>query len=371
MEGNFNGLSDPADVLAAATVEQARAAGVNVDGNNPPTEEPIIETQIVTDPLVVDTITDPIITNTPSLEPTPVNWEEISKGTIKSYEDLEALTNRAKLAEQYEQDLSNIQSPWVNDDVKQLDAFIRTTGIKNIPEAAGLLQRVIAFDPETTDGLEAKVLSEIIKNPSLLRYEERLRTQLEEQYGLTEDSDPLERDFTLTRLKSDAIDLVSKIADIKASIAKANEPYQAPARANQDALVQSWQPAIENLGKQISKFEVPFLKADGKVEKGFTLDISQEQVAEMMQVALNAVRMQNVPLNNETVVQVQNMVQSQIAAQNVAKIASMADKLGYERAKRELDATYNNPSGLQTKQPDGQQATETPQEFTARQLGLS
>lgn len=367
------------NIMAESGIEPPNPPQPNDPTNEPPT--PPANDPPANEPPVTPTATQVEITDEIRLKEINSLWgtefKSIDEFKAKKTELDELPTYKSKVEELSK----NPPKKYASAVVEELNNFIAATGIDDIRVSKELKR----FEATTEkDPIEAMVLAEIVKDPTLLDKKELLRKTISSQYNVAINPD-LEGDEL--RAEQERVELVKfkMERDAKSAFAAIDEVgnkvknYKDPDSANAEQSNQKreqtkalWSETFDKVGKDIFKsveISVPVGKdKDGKEQfKAIdTIELTPTQQAEAIARVVEIAAANNFELTNENLQSLVNAQKEVLAFQNYrASVAKYVDaRLAEERLNWEKG--IYNPSSTKIELPtEGQQGTEERDFFKA------
>jgi hypothetical protein len=250
------------------------------------------------------------------------------------------------------------------------------TGIDDI----SFIKEIKRFDAaETKDPIEALVLAEILKDPSLIEKKDLLKKSIQREYKLSVDPDlegeeleiaqenaDMER-FRLDRKAAEASKEINSIMDkVKNAgpILTVNETLK-----QRQALKAQWENVVEpNVDKLFTK--IPITVPKGKDSNGKeifetldTLELSQEEAKVQAKLVLEAVVSSGLELTQENLIKAVSERYAAIQANNMGAILSKVHAKAESAARLEWEKKASNPSQIKVETPITSKTEKTPSQL--------
>lgn len=263
-----------------------------------------------------------------------------------------------------------------NDKLRELNTFAETTGI----DSPTVFEKIKHFDAtDKKDPIEALVLAEILKDPSLASRTDLLRKSIAKEYKTSipneEDLDGNElqeardnAELETFRLERNAAKAQKEISDVLDKV-KAGTPNETirDIQAKREVIRDSWDKYLSD------KHEMLFAKIPVQVPKGKdangndileTIDnitLSKEEQKEVALAIVKEASSKGLELNQENFVKLIPKHYDRILARNIAKVTNSISSKKEAQIRLELEKKYSNPSNLkiETKVPAGNDKPKT------------
>ena len=258
-----------------------------------------------------------------------------------------------------------------NEKIMEINTFATLTGIDDV----NVINKFKAYQAaETKNPIDALVLAELIKDPSLAGKETILRKSIERQYNTKVDEylegdelveakeqaeiEQLRLDRTAAVAQKEIDQLMGKVKD-----SQGYNTYGQTHQQKSETKAQ-WEQAMEaNMDKLFSK--VPILVPKGKDAKGeeqfdVVAEVSlskEEQKAYSQMLVENAVRSGSV-LTQDALVKELSIVYDVIKGRNSAQVLSSKIAEAEGKLRLELEKSIHNPTQLKVETPATPRATE-------------
>ncbi len=341
-----NGLDIEDDLVNAMVKNSQPAAPVETPPVTPPTT-PVAETPVVTPPVEVpadpnapatlETPAPPAAEIPPTEIPAPVIdknkiLEEISKGSIKSEEDLN------KFIEEYNKNKEVTESEEYQETLK-----LRAWRDKGYP--AELFTPIQEMDTQTIDELSVEDTLKIkmkFENPEFT--EEDINLMINQEYKQDADENK-EVDIRAGKLRMQmaARGYKEQLRELKElAYVPTFENKQAEVQAAEEKRMSTWKSELPKLVTEFNEISIP-LSDDGKDVFKWTL--TKEQKTELQNELDRIVSNAPVQFDEQGIKALKNIMQEKFINKNINQIsravaASVKSKLTEENIKK-----YNNPTG--------------------------
>lgn len=292
-----------------------------------------------------------------SPEKPQVNWAEITGGVVKDENEFKSALSQIgemnKLKAQLKAyDGFDASSLFANDDVKNFNSFVKSTGIAN-QSVYSMLSNI--EDVGSLSKLEAIALAQIIEAPELADQHRELLETLDMEYGISKDKwleedenyKPQKNSISLTRDHSLAKKTLQGVLDKM----KESSGVDVSERMQQlEALQETWNKAPEYL----SSNDLPHKLSDGEFEVDFTVpgkDVSPH-VGAISKLFADA----GMEANQENANYLARLAYADYFLANQSAILRAFKEKAVAKVKEDLSKEFNNPDllGDKTKPPKGE-----------------
>jgi hypothetical protein len=363
-----------------------------------PTPTPAVETPTpisltppaATEPPIVDPIADPAPAGNEPPAPTPIADEirlqainETLGTTFTSLDEVQSV--RTSLGElpslretqtKFEELKGTSIAKFHSKALEEANTFAMQTGIDDI----SFIKEIKRFDAaETKDPIEALVLAEILKDPSLIEQKDLLKKSIQREYKLSVDPDlegeeleiaqenaSMEK-FRLSRKAAEASKEINSIMDkVKNAgpILTVNETLK-----QREALKAQWENTVEvNADKIFTKVPITVPKGkDGNGNDIFetidTIELSPEDAKIQAKLVVEAVVGSGLELTQENLIKAVSDRYAAIQAKNMATVLSKVRAKAESTARLEWEKKASNPSQIKVETPANPKTEKTPSQL--------
>jgi len=328
--GSIGGFSNPAEGSQQQT-QPNNPSGDGLDGNGTPPPTP------------------------PATPPPPAGQLPSTKeffGQDFEIEDWEKVKSEIpvalKAAKEYESRKSELEqlrslnsNPFANEQIAELNEFVKKTGITDV----GTFQHIKGLDLASADAIEIMVANEILESPQLIGKENVVRAKLIKQHGLDDsENTPDEIEVNKIALEKNVNALREKLKGFQSLKYTPQTPESVESAITQKA--EGYKSLILGSVADITAIPVEAEDGEGKMVKVLDYAIPAEYIQKSANNMAILMARQGLDVTEKTLPNIREAVINNAIVSNFKKIVHAAVKQREKEISEQYDIKLDNPSAF-------------------------